>query len=213
MSLERVVEPVPPEDRQTFEVAALDSKANFEYLKHLSESSDQKAILHELMTAYGKDVWNYAYSMTRKQDQADDITQEVFIKVYRNLYTFRCESSVKTWLLAITRNMTLDYRRSAFYRKVTLVDFLTSFGEQAATSQPEKEVVERMTINDMWDMVLKLPAKYREVLILYAHHQLSMKEIAEVLGVSEGTVKSRLFHARNKISRMREDWNLGSDGH
>ncbi|MEK8130938.1 sigma-70 family RNA polymerase sigma factor [Paenibacillus filicis] len=189
----------------------MDSEVNFDYLKYLSDSTDKKAILHELMTAYGKDVWNYAYSITRKWDQADDITQEVFIKVYRNLYTFRCESSVKTWLLAITRNMTLDYRKSAFLRKVTLVDAFAAREEQAAATSAEHEVMARMTLNEMWDLVLKLPVKYREVLILFAHHQLSMKEIADVLGVSEGTVKSRLFHARSKISRLKESLDHGPD--
>lgn len=186
----------------------LESKVDFEYLKYLSESSDKKAILEELMTAYGKDVWNYAYSITRKWDQADDITQEVFIKVYRNLYTFRSESSVKTWLLAITRNTTLDFKRAAFYRKVTLLDFIAPSGEQKST---EQEVIDKFAVNDMWRMVLKLPVKYREVLILYAHYQLSMKEMAQILNVTEGTVKSRLFHARNKISKMKESRSLGSD--
>jgi DNA-directed RNA polymerase specialized sigma24 family protein len=127
------IEPIAKEARQIIEVAVLDSRVNFDYLKYLSESSDKKAILEELMVAYGKDVWNYAFSMTRKWDQADDITQEVFIKIFRNLYTFRHEASVKTWILTITRNMTLDYRRSAYYRKVTLMELIAPSNEQAAT--------------------------------------------------------------------------------
>ncbi|UUZ92248.1 sigma-70 family RNA polymerase sigma factor [Paenibacillus sp. P25] len=202
------IEPIRLAGRQMIEVAVLESKVDFEYLKYLSESSDKKAILEELMTAYGKDVWNYAYSITRKWDQADDITQEVFIKVYRNLYTFRSESSVKTWSLAITRNTTLDFKRAAFYRKVTLLDFIAPSGEQKST---EQEVIDKFAVNDMWRMVLKPPVKYREVLILYAHYQLSMKEMAQILNVTEGTVKSRLFHARNKISKMKESRSLGSD--
>ncbi|NOU91746.1 sigma-70 family RNA polymerase sigma factor [Paenibacillus sp. LMG 31456] len=186
----------------------MESKVNFDYLKYLSKSSDKKAILEELMTAYGKDVWNYAFSITRKWDQADDITQEVFIKVYRNLYTFRNESSVKTWILTITRNMTLDYRRSAFYRKVSLMSFITPSGEQTST---EQTVIDKLAVNDLWKMVLQLPIKYREILLLYAHYQLSMKEIAHILGVTEGTVKSRLFHARKKISKLKENQSNGAD--
>ncbi|NHN30178.1 RNA polymerase sigma factor [Paenibacillus agricola] len=186
----------------------MDSKLDFEYLKYLSESSDKKTILEELMTAYGKDVWNYAYSMTRKWDQADDISQEVFIKVYRNLYTFRNEASVKTWILTITRNMTLDYRRSAFYRKVTLMGFISTSGEQQST---EQSVIDKLATSEIWQKVLGLPTKYREVLILYAHYQLSMKEIAQVLGVNEGTVKSRLFHARRKLAKLEENQSHGSD--
>ncbi len=64
--------------------------------------------------------------------------------------------------------------------------------------------METMAIHALWSKVLNLPVKYREVLVLFAHHQLSMKEIANVLGVSEGTVKSRLFHARSKLSKIKE---------
>ncbi|QMV45208.1 sigma-70 family RNA polymerase sigma factor [Cohnella cholangitidis] len=165
------------------------------------ESDDNKGLLNELMTAYGKDVWNYAYSITRKWDLADDITQEVFIKVYRNMHAFRRDASVKTWLLTITRNTAIDFQRSSFFRRVTLSDVVEEYGERHSV---EHDVVENSVVNDMWRMVLELPKKYREVIILFAHNQLSLKEIAQVLDVTEGTVKSRMFHARQKLSKMRE---------
>ncbi|WEK56320.1 MAG: sigma-70 family RNA polymerase sigma factor [Candidatus Cohnella colombiensis] len=165
------------------------------------DTDDNKQLLDQLMLAYGKDVWNYAFSMTRKWDVADDVTQEVFIKVYRNMNSFRRDSSVKTWLLTITRNTVIDYRRSAFIRKVTLSDVLEDHSERQSA---EQEVIGNWTVNEMWAMVLKLPSKYREVIILYAHNQLSLKEISEVLDVTEGTVKSRMFHARKKLTLMKE---------
>ena len=173
------------------------SESRYDERLPIDADAGRKAALHDLMTAYGKDVWNFAYSMTRKWDQADDIAQEVFLKAYRNLHTFRSESSVKTWLLAITRNMVLDYRKSAFLRRVTLVD---AFSDDGASRSAEHEVIETLAVNDMWKRVLALPFKYREVLVLFAHYQLSMKEMADLLGVSEGTVKSRLFHARKKLA-------------
>ncbi|CAM4469208.1 sigma-70 family RNA polymerase sigma factor [Paenibacillus tarimensis] len=186
------------------------SDTQYEYLRYIGEdAAERKDVLNELMTAYGKDVWNFAFSMTRKWDQADDISQEVFLKAYRNLHTFRSESSIKTWLLAITRNMVLDYRKSAFLRKVTLVD---AFKEQASERSAEGEVIEALAVNDMWKQVLELPYKYREAMILYAHHQMSMKEISQLLGVSEGTVKSRLFHARKKLADRKGDDQHGPDG-
>ncbi|RXZ80024.1 sigma-70 family RNA polymerase sigma factor [Paenibacillaceae bacterium] len=160
------------------------------------------------MTVYGKDVWNYAYSMTRKRELADDVTQDVFLKVYRSLFTFRSESSLKTWLLTITRNTVLDYRRSAYFRRITLVDF---FASDAGEPSAEQEVIATETVNRLWEMVLELPAKYREAIILFAHHQLSMKEIAKVLDVSEGTVKSRLHHARLKLAKLKERHNDGTE--
>lgn len=180
----------------------LSSDTQFDYLKALNDSEDKTEILNELMTAYGKDVWNYAYSMTRKWEVADDIAQEVFIKVFKNLFTFRSEASIKTWLLTITRNTVLDYKRSAYFRRITLVDYFASDSKTGLSA--EQEALQTEATSEMWDMVLQLPPKNREAMILYAHNQLSLKEIAEVLQVSEGTVKSRLHHARTKLSQIKE---------
>ncbi|MFD2672572.1 RNA polymerase sigma factor [Marinicrinis sediminis] len=178
-----------------------------EYLKYISDTADPKQVLRDLMVQYGNDIWNYAYSMTRRWEVADDVTQDVFMKAYKNITNFRNEASVKTWLLKITRNTVLDYQKSAFFRRVTLVDYMTT---KATDHSAESEVMEQMAVSEIWAKVLKLPPKYREVLILYGHHQLSMKEIAAMLGVSEGTVKSRLHHARNKVIQLKESDANGS---
>jgi RNA polymerase sigma-70 factor, ECF subfamily len=180
---------------------------NFEYLKYITETADTRAILRDLMTAYGEDVWNYAFSLCRNSDLSDDITQEVFLKVYRKLGTFRGESSVKTWLLAITRYTAYDMQRSSFWNRIKSSDIFQISGSQPSA---EHEVIEKLAINDIWEKVMALPVKYREVLILFAHYQLSMKEMAEVLHLTEGTVKSRLFHARAKVLKMKERDSLGS---
>lgn len=178
------------------------SNSNYEYLRYISDTTDKKRILQDLMEEYGTDVWNYAYSLTNKWEVADDITQDVFLKAYRHLHTFRQEASVKTWLLSITRNTVKDYRKSAFFRKVTLVDQI--YQKNATHPAAETEVLEELSISEIWKKVLRLPMKYREVLILFAHYQLSMKEIAEILDVSVGTIKSRLYHARIKVTQMKD---------
>jgi RNA polymerase sigma-70 factor (ECF subfamily) len=185
----------------------MDVHADFDYLRTIAETSDKKAIVVELMTAYGEKVWNYAFSLTRKREQADDITQEVFIKVYRNLFTFRSESSIKTWLFTITRNTVHNYHRSAFFRKVTLKHFVDHVHMQKSA---ETEAMEKIEISDIWQKVLQLPLKYREVLILFGHDQLSMQEIAQVLGINEGTVKSRLHNARLKLLKLKGVEHSGS---
>lgn len=186
----------------------MNPETNLNYIRYIVASDDPNGLLEDLMNAYGTDVWNYAYSITRKRDLADDITQEVFIKVYRHIHSFRRDASVKTWLLTITRNTAIDFQRSAFFRKVTLTDWIEAQGERRSA---EQEWMEKEAVNDIWSMVLKLPTKYREAIILFAHHQLSMKEMAEVLGVTEGTVKSRLYHARQKLSKMKEQNENGSE--
>lgn len=168
----------------------------FEYLSALSDTTDKDAVLQDLMTAFGRDVWNYAFFLTERFDIADDVFQDVFVKVYRNLYSYRGESSVKTWLLTITRNVVKDHWKSAWKRKVLLVAAVV---RRETVPSPEKEVISRMEHGDIWKTVLDLPDKLREVLVLHAHHQLSMPEIADLLQLPLSTIKSRLHRARQKV--------------
>ncbi|MGG1600639.1 sigma-70 family RNA polymerase sigma factor [Paenibacillus naphthalenovorans] len=171
----------------------------FEYLKTLTGGLDKNAILSEMMLAHGEDVWNYAFFLTRQTVLADDITQDVFVKVYERLYTFRGEASVKTWLLAITRNLVHDHWRSAWFRRVVPFGVLRREGHGPSA---EAQALSSLVNEELWEAVLSLPCKLREVLLLHAHHHLTYAEIARLLGVSEGTVKSRLFRARAKVSEL-----------
>jgi RNA polymerase sigma-70 factor (ECF subfamily) len=153
--------------------------------------------LGRLMETYGEEVWNYAYFIVKRHDLADDIAQDVFIKAFRNIGLFRGESSVKTWLLKITRNTAYSYRRTAFFRKVTLIEYVYGHSPSA-----EKEFLDRHLTDEMWAIVLQLPVLYREALVLHAFHGLSMEEIAEALGVPEGTVKSRIHRRRQKAAQI-----------
>jgi RNA polymerase sigma-70 factor (ECF subfamily) len=105
---------------------------------------------------------------------------------------------VKTWLLKITRNTAYSYRRTAFFRKTEL---------RAEVSGPksrwaEDEFLEMHLENEIWRSVLRLPAVYREVLVLSAQQQLTTAEIVETLGITEGTVKSRIHRARAKAAKL-----------
>lgn len=163
------------------------------------EVIDKNAYISELISSYETDVWNYAFYLTKKMDVADDMTQEVFLKAYQKLETFQGKCSIKTWLLTITRNMAINYRRSAFIRKVMLVDDLI---DHRIHPSAENEAIENIELNDVMKVVLRLPGILREVLILHVTHQLSITEIASLLGISESAVKSRLHRARVKVSSM-----------
>lgn len=168
-----------------------------DYARHMETGSAEW--LEEVMDAYGQDVWNFAYFATKNRAIADDIAQEVFIRAYRHVHLFRGESSVKTWLLKITKNLSINYRKSAFFRKALLVDFIVRSGNGHSA---EHEFLEREVANEIWACVFRLPAKCREALILHAKYELSIQEIAHILGIPEGTVKSRLSAARKKLSKM-----------
>lgn len=170
----------------------------WDFLKHLAQGYDRSAVLSDLMNSFGNDVWNFAYFLTSRSDVADDISQEVFLAAYNGLHTFRGDCSVKSWLLTITRNKALHYLQSAFIRKVTLTDKF----KRGTSPSAEQVVFDRLDNSAVWKAVMKLPRKYREVLVLDFHYGLKQKEIAVFLKVSEGTVKSRSHRAKKRMSDL-----------
>jgi RNA polymerase sigma-70 factor, ECF subfamily len=170
-----------------------------DYIKYVTSGLDKDAVLRDLMDQYGNDVWNFAYFLIRRPGAADDISQEVFLTVFDKMHTFRGECSIKSWLLTITRNKSFKYLKNAFISKVTLVDYV--FRKETVKSA-ESVVFDRMETRHIWNMVLKLPHKFREVLLLTTHFQLTVQDMAIMLGLPEGTIKSRLHRARHKLSVM-----------
>jgi RNA polymerase sigma-70 factor (ECF subfamily) len=175
------------------------NELQFDYLKSVTGGLDRNAVLEDLMEEFGTDVWNFAYFLTGRAELADDIAQDVFVIVYEKLYSFRGESSVKTWLLTITRNKARDAMRSAWIRRVSL---LPAWSSRETHPSAEREVMDRMMTDDIWTKVMELPRKLREVLLLHTHHGIPLKEIAGLLGIPEGTVKSRLHRSRTAVNRM-----------
>ncbi|SFI75591.1 MULTISPECIES: RNA polymerase sigma factor [unclassified Bacillus (in: firmicutes)] len=149
-----------------------------------------------------QDVWNYSFIISKDTHLSDDITQDVFIKAFKNWHSFRNESSVKTWLLKITRNTALNHLKSSYFKRISLVSF---FRDDKEYLSAEQEFFNKEEVDEIWNIVLNLPKKYREILILDAKYELSYDEMAETLGVSIGTVKSRLHRARARISKILEE--------
>lgn len=155
------------------------------------------SLLRELMDAHGNDVLRVVYGVVRDKHAAEDISQEVFVKVFDHLEDFRQESSYKTWILKIAVNRARDYLRSAARRSVPVEDLSyvpdTLSAEQAAISRLEQQ--------DLWEAVLALPAMYREIMWLYYSQELPVEEIAMITDTSVSTVKTRLFRGRELLRR------------
>lgn len=152
--------------------------------------------LRELMEDYGVDVWNYAFFLTRSREQANDISQEVFLKAFKNISKYRGQSSIKTWLLTITRNTAFSWSKNSFWRR------FTALGNHQGTLNhfsAEKEALGKQYANRIWEIIMELPDRNREVLVLDIQHGLSIFEMSELLKVAPGTVKSRLARARDKV--------------
>ncbi|MFC6649197.1 RNA polymerase sigma factor [Paenibacillus rhizoplanae] len=152
--------------------------------------------LREMMETYGPDVWNYAFFLTRSREQANDISQEVFLKAYKSIGKYRGQSTLKTWLLTITRNTAFSLRKSSFWRRFTP---LGSHQDQGGTLSAEQEAIGNQYANRIWEIIMELPDKYREILVLDIQQDLSVSELSALLGIAQGTVKSRLGRAREKV--------------
>lgn len=164
-----------------------------------SWSSEVNIQLDKIIDDYWSDVWNYVFSLTQNIDVSDDLAQECFIKAYAYLDSFRGESTMKTWLLRIARNLVYDYRRSAWFRKVVITDKDAIDG---FVSSAESEAIRKMVTEEVWTFVLSLPRNLREVLVLHGHHQLSVAEISDVLQVNERAIRSRLHRARVRMRTL-----------
>jgi RNA polymerase sigma-70 factor (ECF subfamily) len=146
------------------------------------------------------------------EDEAEDLTQEVFVKVNRAIKTFRGESRLSTWLYRIATNTGIDRIRSSPFKRITHEGLLTVSlekgeaefdvknvwtGEKLPSS--EQELVRKQMNECIKDFIEKLPENYRTVLVLSELQVISNREIAEILGVTVGTVKIRLHRAREKL--------------
>lgn len=169
------------------------------YLRAAASLEDVQ--LEQLIASHWSDVWNFVYILVRRRDAADDLTQETFVRAFRSLSAFRGQSSYRTWLLRIARNVSINYRRSFYFRRIVSSGDLSS-GRSGDSA--EDEYWHRREWDEIWEQVLRLPAKLREVLVLDAKYGLSMQEISELLHLPEGTVKSRLYRARQRMSVWRE---------
>ena len=158
--------------------------------------------IETLMRQYGNEVLRTAYSYVKDKYTAEDIFQEVFIKVFKNLENFRDESDIKTWLIRITINTAKDYLKSAYNQKVVP---MMEFEENMLTSDDDYEKIENQDRDEqVKKTVMSLPDQYREVLLCVYYHDMSVADTAKALNIAEGTVKSRLSRAREMMKNKLE---------
>lgn len=163
-----------------------------------------------LVERYQRKVYSVAYSMVRHQEDAMDLSQEAFIKAYRNLARFQGSSSFYTWIYRITVNLCIDYLRKS--GRVQSVDYDDRIGRDNSEvdgdgsilptrldADPSRSLMRKELIEKMQHALETLSENHRAILLLREVEGLSYEEMAEVLGVSKGTVMSRLHHARKNM--------------
>ena len=185
-------------------------------LKHVSAVADcdlvTRAIagredgFEELVRRYQRPIAAYVYRMVGDYDAALDLTQEVFIKVYASLARYRSEYKFSTWIYKIAHNAAVDHLRRHSTREQSLIK--QTDGEQydlpieSKRLSPEQESEKAERRAEIEAVVRQLPAAYRELIVLRHSHDMSYDEIAEVMGLPLGTVKNRLFRAREVMRQQ-----------
>ena len=189
------VENIIPEDFVCVENAAKGDVASFEIL----------------VRKYEKFVCTTAYSVVRNYDDALDIAQEVFLKLYHNISSFKGESSFSSWLYRIAKNSALDFLRKQknIRQNVSLVtessdgdEVQLEIADTSEKTSPEASILKKEQNELLYSALDKLSDEHKEIIVLRDIEGYAYEEITDILQIEQGTVKSRLFRARENLRKI-----------
>ena len=144
-------------------------------------------------------VFRFALRVVRNEQTAEDLISEVFLDVWRQAGTFEGRSAVTTWLLSITRFKALSALRR---RKDAELDDEAAEAIEDTADTPEVAVQKKDSGNVLRECLKALSQDHREIIDLVYYHEKSVEEVAEIVGIPENTVKTRLFYARKKLAEL-----------
>jgi len=164
---------------------------------------DQRA-WDDIVRLYWRKVFNVAYKFVGRQDEAEDLTQDIFLKLFKSLKTFDRRANFSTWLISVSRNLCIDHYRSMRREHDVVthdVDVVT-LARPSVIDSPQAALEQRDRVALLRAALDKLAPSLRTAVMLRDIQELSYQEIAEKLGVPEGTVKSRINRGRAELSRQ-----------
>lgn len=156
----------------------------------------------ELVAHYGPHVHSVALKVAEHPRDAEDISQEVFLQVYRSLSQFQGQAKLSTWIYRIAMNKALDYKRKQ--ERHSDGDDIIAFMPDTHTTTPEEALLQKSEQEMIRAHITKLPSAYREVVYLYYFQEQSYSQIAESLGIAVKTVESRLYRARGLLQHLKK---------
>ena len=166
--------------------------------------ANDRAAFNEIVLRYKQKVYRYIRRMVSRDVDAEDLTQETFVRAYTSLASFQNKASLNTWLFRIATNLCIDFSRKKSSKDVSLTadndDDEGATWEMPDTSfEPQKLLMQSELAGLVEKAIGILPDKMRTVILLYDVENLSYEEIMAIVGCPLGTVKSRLFHARMNL--------------
>jgi RNA polymerase sigma-70 factor (ECF subfamily) len=170
------------------------------------QQGDQEA-LKEIFDKYHKKVYRTAYGVVRHREEALDIVQEVFIKLFRSIKNFKGKSHFYTYLYRMVMNTAIDHARKTGKQFISSLDEEGSFEPSDELEKgPERILLQKELEERVKGAMEKLPAEQRAALIFRDVEGLSYQEMAEAMGCSIGTVMSRLHYGRKRIQELLKDY-------
>ncbi len=167
-----------------------------------NRAGERRDGLQVLVDAYRRPLFDLCFQLTRNREDAEDALQEAFLSVHRDLGSFRGDSRLSTWLYRVTMRAALRVKAR---RPPLAEEFTSAVADSAQLAHSPQEMLDaRLTSHRLNRAFHRLPAESRTVLSLFAVEGLSHAEIADVLGVPQGTVWSRLHTARMRLSAEME---------
>lgn len=171
-----------------------------------------KAALETLIKRYLQPVYGFSYKYVKNQADAEDITQEVFVKVWRNLKKFDSQRPFRPWLYKIARNTCLDMLKKkspVLFSELNEAEGDSSFEENliARAESPAEAAEAALTAARLKSAVAKLKPEYAEVVTLYHQRELNFREISQTLSQPLNTVKSRYRRALLRLKKILTDFN------
>ncbi len=158
---------------------------------------DTPECFEQLVSEYQSQLRRLCCVLLKDVHLAEDAVQETFLKAYRSMGRFRNDSSERTWLTRIAVNTCRDLMRSRWFRHIDRSVRIEDLSEPEAPADPED--------TGLYETILQLPAKQREVVLLYFYQNMTMQEISDILQISVSNVSRRLESARKTLRKKLED--------
>ena len=171
----------------------------------LDDPAEELKDFDRVVEVYRPAVFRFILASLRDRDDAESLTQDCFLRAFRHRGQFRGDAAVKTWLMQIAANLVRDLirnRRFQFWKRTqSNATRAHDFFEAASSAEasPEARALAREQLRAIWTATDKLPGRQREVFVLRFVEDMDLVEIAQVLGMKEGTVKSHLFRALHAV--------------
>jgi RNA polymerase sigma-70 factor, ECF subfamily len=163
-----------------------------------------QAAWEAIVRMYRRKVFNVAYKFVGRHDQAEDLTQDVFLKLYKSLDTFDRRANFQTWLISVSRNLCIDHYRSVRKERETInrdVD-PSDFAPASRDTRVDTQLEQRDRVKLLRKALDKLAPTLRTAVMLRDIQELTYQEIADQLHLPEGTVKSRINRGRTELARQ-----------